>query len=183
MSWLMATPWMGIASASCETKLAESTWHTSTNFQVAASSTRNPTPESQQEPAFFSCKCQGKWSLRNLDCGHGPADVCIINPGDHHQGICATIKNAPVTQWIWKCWKHFFLLRKDVRTSTYKLPFVKELRHVPALMDPARCRVFWPEADQSWVNEAGHSGAELILFFWHGYSHARNHCFHGKTRN
>jgi hypothetical protein len=25
MSWLMATPWMGIASASCETKLAEST--------------------------------------------------------------------------------------------------------------------------------------------------------------
>ena len=101
------------------------------------------------------------------------ADVCIINPGDHHQGICGTIKNAPVTQWIWKCWKHFLLFRKDVRTSTYKLPFVKELRHVPALMDQQGVGFltwsrpflsYWSWPLWGWVDP----------LFWHAYSHGEN---------
>lgn len=73
MSWLMATPWMGIASASCETKLAESTWHTSTNFQVAASSTRNPRRSHNKSLHFFhvSVKANGVWEILIAGTGRG----------------------------------------------------------------------------------------------------------------
>lgn len=108
------------------------------------------------------------------------ADVSIINPGDHHHGMCATVNNTPVTQCIWKL---VLLPRNDVWTRPRKLPFIKELRHVPALMDQQGVG-FWTWS-RPLLSSAGRSGAELILFFLggQGYSHARNHCCHWKTRS
>ena len=141
MSWLMATPWMGIASASCETKLAESTWHTSTNFQVAASSTRNPRRSHNKSLHFFhvSVKANGVWEILIAGTGRG----CMYHkPWRSSPGYLCDYQKRPSHTMNLKMLKTFSSPSERCPDLDLQIA-IRQRTATRARPDgPARCRVF-----------------------------------------
>ena len=141
MSWLMVTPWMGIASASCETKLAESTWHTSTNFQVAASSTRNPRRNHNKSLHFFHVivKANGVWEILIAGTGRG----CMYHkPWRSSPGYLWDYQKRPSHTMNLKMLKTFSSLSERCPDLDLQIA-IRQRTATRARSDgPARCRVF-----------------------------------------